>query len=83
MDGSQRTEDRSQRTEDRSQTSDIRLPTSVFCILLLLFLSFSSGCGNKFFDPAQVGRFRSVPAVNLILDSLCVAEETPMSWEDA
>ncbi len=90
MDGSQRTEDRSQRTEDRSQTSDFRLPTSVFavrhpvdCILLLLFLSLSSGCGNKFFDPTQVGRFRPVPAVNVILDSLGVAEETPVAWEQA
>ena len=74
--------DRSQRTEDRSQTSDFRLPTSVFCILLL-FLSLSSGCGNKFFDPTQVGRFRPVPAVNVILDSLGVAEETPVAWEQA
>ena len=81
MDGSQRTEDRSQRTEDRSQTSDFRLLTSVFCILL--FLSLSSGCGNKFFDPTQVGRFRPVPAVNVILDSLGVAEETPVAWEQA
>ncbi len=82
MDGSQRTEDRSQRTEDRSQTSDFRPPTSVFCILLL-FLSLSSGCGNKFFDPTQVGRFRPVPAVNVILDTLGVAEETPVAWEQA
>ncbi len=82
MDRSQRTEDRSQRTEDKSQTSDLRLLTSVFCILLL-FLSLSSGCGNKFFDPTQVGRFRPVPAVNIILDSLGVAEEKPVAWEDA
>jgi len=82
MDRSQRTEERSQRTEDRSQTSDLRLPTSVFCILLL-FLSLLSGCGGKFFDPTQVGRFRPVPAVNVILDSLGVAEEKPVAWEDA
>ena len=82
MEGSQRTEDRSQRTEDRSPTFDLRLPTSVFCILLLL-LSLSSGCGNKFFDPTQVGRFRPVPAVNIILESLGVAEEPPVAWEDA
>jgi len=30
-----------------------------------------------------VGRFRPVPAVNVILDSLGVAEETPMAWEQA
>jgi protein involved in polysaccharide export with SLBB domain len=82
MDRGQRTEDRSQRTEDRSQTSDLRLPTSVFCILLL-FLTLLSGCGSKFFDPTQVGRFRPVPAVNVILDSLGVAEEKPVAWEDA
>ena len=41
------------------------------------------GCGSKFFDPTQVGRFRPTPAVNLILDSLCVAEETPSAWEGA
>jgi protein involved in polysaccharide export with SLBB domain len=49
----------------------------------LLFLTLSSGCGNKFWDPTQVGRFRPVPAVNVILDSLGVAEETPVAWEEA
>jgi len=47
----------------------------------LIFLAFLSGCGNKFWDPGQVGRFRPVPAVNVILDSLGVAEETPLAWE--
>jgi len=47
---------------------------------LLIFLS---GCGDKFFDPTQIGRFRPVPAVNVILDSLGVAEETPSQWEQA
>ncbi len=56
------------------------------CVLLMCFLSvlaLFSGCGNKFFDPAQVGRFRPVPAVNVILDSLGVAEEAPAAWEGA
>jgi len=35
------------------------------------------------FFPSQVGRFRPVPAVNVILDSLGVAEETPVAWEGA
>jgi polysaccharide export outer membrane protein len=39
------------------------------------------GCGNKFWDPTQMGRFRPVPAVNVILDSLGVADETPSTWE--
>ena len=49
-------------------------------ILFLLFIS-NSGCGNKFFDPTQVGRFNKTPAVNLILNTLQVAEETPLAWE--
>ncbi len=54
-----------------------------FAISFLLFLALSSGCGNKFFDPTQVGRFRPVPAVNVILNTLGVAEETPAAWEEA
>jgi polysaccharide biosynthesis/export protein len=50
---------------------------SAFCLL------FFAGCGNKFFDPTQVGRFRPVPAVNVILDSLGVAEEVPSVWKGA
>jgi polysaccharide biosynthesis/export protein len=52
---------------------------SVLSILIICL----SGCGNKFFDPTQVGRFRPVPAVNVILDSLGVAEETPSIWKGA
>jgi protein involved in polysaccharide export with SLBB domain len=55
----------------------------LFAASSLLFLALFSGCGNKFFDPTQVGRFRPVPAVNVILDSLGVAEETPVAWEGA
>jgi polysaccharide export outer membrane protein len=39
------------------------------------------GCNNKFWDPTQMGRFRPIPAVNVILDSLGVAQETPSTWE--
>jgi polysaccharide export outer membrane protein len=55
----------------------------LYSALILLFLGLFSGCGNKFFDPSQVGRFRPVPAVNVILDSLGVAEEEPVAWEGA
>ena len=55
----------------------------LFAALFLLFLGLFSGCGNKFFDPTQVGRFRPVPAVNVILDSLGVAEEEQVAWEGA
>ncbi|GAH65467.1 unnamed protein product, partial [marine sediment metagenome] len=44
---------------------------------------YLTGCSNKFWDPRQVGRFRPVPAVNVILESLGVLEETPSEWEGA
>ncbi len=74
---------RSSFLDPRRASSILHRASSFFAASILLFLSLSSGCGNKFFDPAQVGRFRPVPAVNIILDSLGVAEETPMAWEDA
>jgi protein involved in polysaccharide export with SLBB domain len=55
----------------------------LYAALILLFSGLLSGCNNKFFDPTQVGRFRPVPAVNVILDSLGVAEEEPEAWEGA
>lgn len=60
-----------------------KLSFLIYVILFLIFLGLLSGCGNKFFDPTQVGRFRPVPAVNVILDSLGVAEEEPVAWEGA
>jgi protein involved in polysaccharide export with SLBB domain len=41
------------------------------------------GCNNKLLDPSQIGRFRPTPAINVILDSLGVAEETPVPWQAA
>jgi len=51
-------------------------------VLAVIGLSFA-GCDNKLLDPTQVGRFRPTPAVNVILDSLGVAEEAPVAWESA
>ena len=51
----------------------------IFSVILILLLS--SGCGNKFFDPTQVGRWNHTPAVNVILDSLGVADESPLAWD--
>lgn len=41
------------------------------------------GCNDKFFDPTQIGRFRPVPAVNVILESLGVADEKTSEWSGA
>jgi polysaccharide export outer membrane protein len=57
--------------------------TNIAIVLLVALLLFASGCGDKFYDPTQIGRFRPVPAVNVILDSLGVAEETKSAWEGA
>jgi len=54
------------------------------CLVLIACLGLSFvGCDNKVLDPTQIGRFRPTPAVNVILDSLGVAEETPVAWENA
>ena len=50
-------------------------------VSLLALCICAIGCDVKFWDPTQVGRFKPVPAVNVILDSLGVAEETPAVWE--
>jgi protein involved in polysaccharide export with SLBB domain len=62
----------------------IRTVAIEFCwsSLLIFFGLCITGCGNKFFDPTDIGRYRPVPAVNVILDSLGVAEEAPSTWAD-
>lgn len=52
-------------------------------VLLANLAMVFAGCSNKTWDPAQIGRFRPKPAVNVILDSLGVAEEDPEAWEHA
>ena len=90
MDGIQKeNEGKGNRPDFRRDKSRLRIETIgktnrlLFAASFLLFFILSSGCGNKFFDPTQVGRFRPVPAVNVILDSLGVAEETTVAWEQA
>ncbi len=59
----------------------MRMRTSSVIAILCVVGVYVGGCGDQFWDPTQVGRFRPVPAVNVILDSLGVAEETPTAWE--
>jgi polysaccharide export outer membrane protein len=58
-----------------------KIKTASMVVFLLVLSICAVGCGDKFWDPTQVGRFKPVPAVNIILDSLGVAEETPAAWE--
>ncbi len=49
----------------------------------LCALLFISGCYNDILDPTQVGRFEPIPKVNVILDSLGVADEPSPVYEGA
>ena len=61
----------------------MRKSTIVCLAVFLPLIMLVNGCGNKFFDPTQIGRFRPIPAVNTILDTLGVAEEAPSPYETA
>jgi polysaccharide export outer membrane protein len=52
---------------------------SVTIVLGTLF----TGCSKDYLDPSQIGRFRPIPAVNLILDTLGVSEESASAYEGA
>ncbi|MBN2136337.1 MAG: polysaccharide biosynthesis/export family protein [Sedimentisphaerales bacterium] len=68
-----------------TQRKNAKIKKSILHALLtcaVTAVALTSGCSNKFFDPRQVGRFRPVPSVNIILDSLGVAEETNYAWEE-
>ncbi len=47
------------------------LQLAIISVIMTLFC----GCSNDHLDPSQIGRFRPVPVVNVILDSLGVADE--------
>ncbi len=51
-------------------------PKSVFYIFMLIAaVIIGVGCNDQTLDPTQIGRFRPVPVVNVILDSLGVEDE--------
>ena len=50
-----------------------------FVVVVVLF----GGCGRDHLDPTQIGRFRPVPAVNVILDSLGIADEASPTYAGA
>lgn len=54
----------------------ILVPIIVACVIF-------SGCYNDILDPTQIGRFEPTPSVNVILDSLGVADEPVTAYEGA
>ncbi len=70
-------------SQAKSRRDRRRFRQLVFVLSSLVLTVNLAGCGSRFFDPTDIGRFRPAPAVNVILPSLGVAEETPSPWEDA
>ena len=52
-------------------------------LTLLSLLLCCVGCSKDFLDPTQLGRFRPVPVVNVILDSLGVVDEPKETYAGA
>ncbi len=52
-------------------------------LALMFFFLFCVGCSEKVLDPRQIGRFRPVPVINVILDSLGVEEEPEPTYAGA
>ncbi|MHC4551385.1 MAG: polysaccharide biosynthesis/export family protein [Planctomycetota bacterium] len=55
---------------------------SVFAVAVLACLTLC-GCNNDILDPTQVGRFEPTPVVNVILNTLGVADEPSPVYEGA
>jgi polysaccharide export outer membrane protein len=52
-------------------------------LILVLVGMLLVGCSNDILDPSQIGRFRPVPVINVILDSLGVADEPQGRYAEA
>ena len=52
-------------------------------LALMFFCLFCIGCSEKVLDPSQIGRFRPVPVINVILDSLGVEDEQSPTYAGA
>ena len=52
-------------------------------ITSVVMIGILSGCNKDHLDPTQIGRFRPVPSVNVILDTLGVADESASAYEGA
>ena len=55
----------------------------LYCLVLLFVCMNCTGCSNDILDPTQIGRFRPVPVVNVILESLGVGNEPASPYAGA
>lgn len=56
---------------------------SIFWVLTVCLFLGLAGCYNDALDPTQLGRFEPTPTVNVILDTLGVADEPSPTYEGA
>ncbi|HOM76932.1 MAG TPA: polysaccharide biosynthesis/export family protein, partial [Anaerohalosphaeraceae bacterium] len=56
---------------------------SFFLLAGVSLLMGLGGCNNDILDPTQLGRFEPTPTVNVILDTLGVADEPAPTYEGA
>ncbi|MCD6395544.1 MAG: polysaccharide biosynthesis/export family protein, partial [Planctomycetes bacterium] len=59
------------------------LKAALYGLTLSLLIVFCVGCADDILDPTQTGRFRPVPALNVILESLGVADEPDPAYAGA
>ncbi len=62
--------------EDKASVCGARLTLLLLCLCC-------AGCSRDYLDPTQLGRFRPVPIVNVILDSLGVVDEPQETYAGA
>jgi len=62
-------------------TDMTRVNKSQMVVAAVLIAVILVGCSKDHLDPTQIGRFRPSPAVNVILDTLGVSEETASAYE--
>ncbi|HEG44726.1 MAG TPA: hypothetical protein ENH94_11840 [Phycisphaerales bacterium] len=67
----------------KSNKTSLVWTSFLYCLLLLFFCMNCTGCSNDILDPTQIGRFRPVPVVNVILESLGVGNEPSSPYAGA
>lgn len=71
-------------TELKNSSKTILIWNSfLYCLLLAFVCMNCTGCSNDILDPTQIGRFRPVPVVNVILESLGVGNEPASPYAGA
>jgi protein involved in polysaccharide export with SLBB domain len=66
-----------------SSKTNLTLTSFLYGLAFVFVCMNCTGCSNDILDPTQIGRFRPVPVVNVILDSLGVGNEPASPYASA